>query len=86
MTPSGSTSTPRAARTSSAPLQGSQHSQFALDIEGGDGNDVIDGSDNADLIDAGAGDDQIAADDNPLFTQDDVRGGLRQRHDDMEPR
>ena len=75
MTPSGSTSTPRAARTSSAPLQGSQHSQFALDIEGGDGNDVIDGSDNADLIDAGPGDDQIAADDNPLFTQDDVRGG-----------
>jgi Ca2+-binding RTX toxin-like protein len=36
---------------------------------------VIDGSDNADLIDAGAGDDQIAADDNPLFTQDNVLGG-----------
>ena len=49
--------------------------QFALDIEGGDGNDVIDGSDGADQIDAGAGDDQIAADDNPLFTQDNVLGG-----------
>jgi Ca2+-binding RTX toxin-like protein len=49
---------------------------FALDIEGGDGNDVIDGSDGADLIDAGAGDDRIAADDNPLGTQDNVQGGL----------
>jgi Ca2+-binding RTX toxin-like protein len=48
---------------------------FALDIAGGDANDVIDGSDGADLIDAGAGDDRIAADDNPANTLDDVRGG-----------
>jgi Ca2+-binding RTX toxin-like protein len=48
---------------------------FALDIDGGDLNDVIDGGDGADLIDGAAGDDQIAADNNPLGTRDNVRGG-----------
>ena len=33
---------------------------FALDINGGDGNDVIDGGDGADNIAGGIGDDQIA--------------------------
>jgi Ca2+-binding RTX toxin-like protein len=47
---------------------------FALNIDGGDGNDVIDGSDGADEISGGTGDDQIAADDNPQNTLDVVRG------------
>ena len=47
---------------------------FALDIDGGDGNDVIDGGDGADQIAGGLGDDQIAADDNPVNTLDVVRG------------
>jgi Ca2+-binding RTX toxin-like protein len=47
---------------------------FALDIDGGDGNDVIDGGDGADQISGGLGDDQIAADDNPLNTRDVVNG------------
>ncbi len=85
MTPSGSTSTPAAATTSSTPGT-SRRSRSTLDIEGGDGNDVIDGGDGADLIDGAAGDDQIAADDNPLGTQDDVARRPRQRHHDLEPR
>jgi Ca2+-binding RTX toxin-like protein len=48
---------------------------FALDIDGGDGNDVIDGGDGADLLSGGNGDDKITADDNPVDTQDIVRGG-----------
>ena len=47
---------------------------FALDIDGGDGNDVIDGGDGADKIAGGLGDDQIAADDNPATTRDVVNG------------
>jgi Ca2+-binding RTX toxin-like protein len=54
---------------------GLQALAFALDIDGGDLNDVIDGGDGADLIDGAAGDDQIAADNNPLNTRDNVRGG-----------
>jgi Ca2+-binding RTX toxin-like protein len=48
---------------------------FALDIDGGDGNDTIDGGDGADLLSGGNGNDQITADDNPVDTQDVVRGG-----------
>jgi Ca2+-binding RTX toxin-like protein len=47
---------------------------FALDINGGDANDVIDGGDGADNIAGGLGDDQIAADNNPAQTQDIVNG------------
>jgi Ca2+-binding RTX toxin-like protein len=47
---------------------------FALDIDGGDGNDVIDGGDGADNISGGTGDDEIAADDNPPNTRDVVNG------------
>jgi Ca2+-binding RTX toxin-like protein len=54
---------------------GLQALAFALDIDGGDLNDVIDGGDGADLIDGAAGDDQIAADNNPLGTRDNARGG-----------
>jgi Ca2+-binding RTX toxin-like protein len=54
---------------------GLQALAFALDIDGGDLNDVIDGGDGADLINGAAGDDQIAADNNPLFTRDNVSGG-----------
>jgi Ca2+-binding RTX toxin-like protein len=48
---------------------------FALDIDGGDGNDTIDGGDGADLLSGGNGNDKITADDNPVDTQDVVRGG-----------
>ena len=48
---------------------------FALDIDGGDGNDVIDGGDGADLLSGDNGNDTITADDNPVDTQDIVRGG-----------
>jgi Ca2+-binding RTX toxin-like protein len=47
---------------------------FALDIDGGDGNDTLDGGDGADLIKGGAGNDRITADDNPAGTRDDSRG------------
>ena len=47
---------------------------FALDINGGDANDVIDGGDGPDNIAGGLGDDQIAADNNPAQTQDVVNG------------
>jgi Ca2+-binding RTX toxin-like protein len=47
---------------------------FALDVDGGDGNDNIDGGDGADLLRGGGGDDRIAGDDNPLNTRDDARG------------
>ena len=45
------------------------------DVEGGDGNDTLDGSDAADLLDGGAGNDRIIPDDNPAGTRDDARGG-----------
>jgi Ca2+-binding RTX toxin-like protein len=45
------------------------------DVEGGDGNDTLDGSDAADLLDGGIGNDQITPDDNPAGTRDDARGG-----------
>jgi Ca2+-binding RTX toxin-like protein len=47
---------------------------FALDVDGGDGNDNIDGSDAADLLKGGNGDDRIVPDDNPAGTRDDARG------------
>jgi Ca2+-binding RTX toxin-like protein len=46
-----------------------------MDVEGGDGNDVIDGSDADDLLDGGLGNDTITPDDNPAGTLDDARGG-----------
>jgi Ca2+-binding RTX toxin-like protein len=45
------------------------------DVEGGDGNDTLDGSDAADLLDGGIGNDRIVPDDNPAGTRDDARGG-----------
>jgi Ca2+-binding RTX toxin-like protein len=47
---------------------------FKLDVDGGDGNDTIDGSDAADLLKGGAGEDVITPDDNPAGTFDDARG------------
>ena len=47
---------------------------FTLDVDGGDGNDVIDGGDGADLLKGGNGDDRITPDDNPVGTRDDARG------------
>ena len=47
---------------------------FSLDVDGGDGNDVIDGSDSADLLKGGNGNDRITPDDNPVGTRDDARG------------
>ena len=44
-------------------------------VAGGDGNDVLDGTNAADLLDGGAGDDRITPDDNPAGTRDDARGG-----------
>jgi Ca2+-binding RTX toxin-like protein len=41
-----------------------------LDVEGGDGNDTLDGSDAADLLSGGSGNDRLTGDDNPAFTQD----------------
>jgi Ca2+-binding RTX toxin-like protein len=46
----------------------------ALDVDGGDGNDSIDGSDAADTLSGGNGNDRIAGDDNPLNTRDIARG------------
>jgi Ca2+-binding RTX toxin-like protein len=47
---------------------------FALDIDGGDGDDTIDGGDGPDRISGGNGNDRLTADDNPLNTLDVVRG------------
>jgi Ca2+-binding RTX toxin-like protein len=47
---------------------------FAIDVDGGIGNDSIDGSDGADLLKGGDGNDTIVPDDNPLNTRDDARG------------
>jgi Ca2+-binding RTX toxin-like protein len=46
----------------------------ALDVDGGDGNDRIDGSDAADTLSGGNGDDSIVPDDNPANTHDVARG------------
>src|SRR5215207_7910777 len=48
---------------------------FALDVDGGPGDDTIDGGDGADLLQGGDGNDTITPDDNPPGTLDDVRGG-----------
>ena len=43
---------------------------FALDIDGGAGNDVLDGGDGADLLTGGADNDRIVGDNNPAGTDD----------------
>ena len=48
---------------------------FALDIDGGDGNDTLDGGDSPDLITGGAGNDRIIGDNNPGGTRDNSVGG-----------
>ena len=48
---------------------------FALDIDGGDGNDTLDGGDGADLITGGAGNDRILGDNNPAGSRDNSVGG-----------
>src|SRR5919108_400776 len=48
--------------------------QFALDVEGGDGNDSLDGGDAPDLLSGGNGNDRLVGDDNPLGTRDESRG------------
>ena len=45
------------------------------DVQGGDGNDTLDGTDAADLLDGGAGNDRIIPDDNPAGTHDIAQGG-----------
>jgi Ca2+-binding RTX toxin-like protein len=47
---------------------------FALDIDGGDGDDTIDGGDGPDRITGGNGNDRLTGDDNPLNTRDVVGG------------
>jgi Ca2+-binding RTX toxin-like protein len=47
---------------------------FALDVDGGPGNDDLDGGNGPDLITGGDGDDTIVPDDNPPNTRDDARG------------
>jgi Ca2+-binding RTX toxin-like protein len=47
---------------------------FALDVDGGDGNDSIDGGDGADVLKGGNGDDRIVPDDNRAGTRDVARG------------
>jgi Ca2+-binding RTX toxin-like protein len=47
---------------------------FKVTVDGGDGTDSIDGSDNADLLRGGNGNDRIVPDDNPPNTRDDARG------------
>ena len=48
---------------------------FALDIDGGAGNDTLDGGDDADLITGGEDDDRIIGDNNPPNTRDNSVGG-----------
>ena len=48
---------------------------FALDIDGGDGNDTLDGGDDPDTITGGAGNDRITGDNNPGGTRDNSVGG-----------
>ena len=47
---------------------------FKLDVDGGAGEDNIDGSDAADLLKGGPDNDTITPDDNPLNTRDVARG------------
>jgi Ca2+-binding RTX toxin-like protein len=47
---------------------------FALDIDGGDGDDTIDGGDGPDRITGGNGNDRLTGDDNPLNARDVVSG------------
>jgi len=47
---------------------------FKLDVDGGAGEDNIDGSDAADLLKGGPDNDTITPDDNPVGTVDDARG------------
>jgi Ca2+-binding RTX toxin-like protein len=47
---------------------------FSVDVDGGPGDDIIDGSDAADLLKGGADNDTITPDDNPANTFDDARG------------
>ena len=48
---------------------------FALDIDGGDGNDTLDGGDDPDTITGGAGNDRIIGDNNLAGTRDNSVGG-----------
>src|SRR5215207_3290235 len=48
---------------------------FALDIDGGEGNDTLIGGDDADLITGGAGNDRIIGGKNPAGTRDNSVGG-----------
>jgi Ca2+-binding RTX toxin-like protein len=48
---------------------------FALDVDGGLGNDTIEGGDGADLLAGGEGNDSITPDDNPANTRDTALGG-----------
>ena len=48
---------------------------FALDVDGGGGNDTLDGGDGPDTLDGGEGNDGITGDDNPDGTEDVSRGG-----------
>jgi Ca2+-binding RTX toxin-like protein len=45
-----------------------------IDVDGGDGNDVLDGGDAADLLAGGNGNDQLTGDNNPANTRDESRG------------
>src|SRR5215203_4381554 len=47
---------------------------FALDIDGGDGNDVLTGGDGPDVITGGAGNDRIVGGRNPANTRDTMLG------------
>ena len=47
---------------------------IALDVDGGEGNDLIDGGDGADLLKGGGGNDRIIPDNNPAGTRDDAKG------------
>jgi Ca2+-binding RTX toxin-like protein len=47
---------------------------LAIDVDGGEGNDTIDGSDAADLLAGGNGNDRIIGDNNPAGTDDQSRG------------
>ena len=56
-------------------VTGSLSALISLEMDGGNGADVLNGSDGADLIQGGAGADTITAKDNPVGTTDRVFGG-----------